>query len=144
MKKRILAMITMIAVIATAMSICISALSVSGASNVYTRDFSQGTWFNYGDVIETDNYDAFDISGIAAGEQSKLMARASRYAGISEIKNEFFDLLDMAADASAEFDLENNTRDYLLKSFSINEGKNALEKAEINMKIYDKLESYGG
>lgn len=83
------------------------------------------------------------VSTGASGEQSKLVARATRYAGMSEIKNEFFDLLDMAADASAEFDLNNNTRDYLLKAFSINEGKNALEKAEINMKIYDKLESYG-
>ena len=83
------------------------------------------------------------VSTEAAGEQSKLMIRAARYAGISEIKNEFFELLDMAADVSAEFDFENNTRAYLLNAFAINEGKNALEKAEINMKIYDKLESYG-
>lgn len=64
-------------------------------------------------------------------------------ASMSEIKNEFFDLLDMAEDTSKEFDLENNTREYLLKELAIDEGKSALAKAEINIKIYDKLESYG-
>lgn len=83
------------------------------------------------------------VSTEASGEQAKLMSRAARYAGMSEIKNEFFDLLDMAEDTSKEFDLENNTREYLLKELAIDEGESALAKAEINIKIYDKLESYG-
>ena len=83
------------------------------------------------------------VSTEASGEQAKLISRAARYAGMSEIKNEFFDLLDMAEDTSKEFDLENNTREYLLKELAIDEGESALAKAEINIKIYDKLESYG-
>ena len=63
---------------------------------------------------------------------------------MKEIKNEFFDLLDMAADISEEFDLANNTREYLLDHFSIKEGKTALEKAMINKQLYDALRSEGG
>ena len=43
-----------------------------------------------------------------------------------------------------EFDLANNTREYLLDHFSIEEGKTALEKARINKRVYDELVSYGG
>lgn len=83
------------------------------------------------------------VSTGALGQQAKLMSRAARYSGINEIKNEFFDLLDMAADVSKEFDLENNTREKLLQAFSIDEGKNAVEKAEINVKIYEHLKKFG-
>ena len=56
-----------------------------------------------------------------------------------EIPNEFFDLLDYAADISEEFDLANNTREYLLRRFVVSEGKTALEKAFANQCIYDAL-----
>ena len=62
---------------------------------------------------------------------------------MSAIKNAFYDLLDLAADVSAEFDLVNNTREYLLTHFSITEGNTALEKAQINKQLYDALKKYG-
>ena len=83
------------------------------------------------------------VSTGALGNQAKLMSRATRYAGMKAIKNEFYDLLDLAADTSDEFDLANNTREYLLSHFSISEGKSALEKAQINKQLYDALMSYG-
>ena len=84
------------------------------------------------------------VSTGALGNQAKLISRAARYAGMKEIKNEFYDILDLAADTSAEFDLANNTREYLLNHFSIEEGKTALEKAKINKRLYDELVSCGG
>ena len=84
------------------------------------------------------------VSTGALGNQAKIISRAARYAGMKEIKNEFYDILDLAADVSADFDLENNTREYLLNRFSIEEGQTALEKAKINKKLYDELMSYGG
>ena len=83
------------------------------------------------------------VSTGALGNQVKLISRAARYAGMREIKNEFYDLLDLAADTSTEFDLANNTREYLLAHFSIAEGKSALEKAQINKRLYDALKNYG-
>lgn len=83
------------------------------------------------------------VSTDALGNQAKLMSRAARYAGMKAIKNEFYDLLDLAADTADEFDLVNNTREYLLSHFSISEGKSALEKAQINKQLYDALMSYG-
>ena len=83
------------------------------------------------------------VSTGALGNQAKLISRAARYAGMREIKNEFYDLLDLAADTSSEFDLANNTREYLLTHFSIAEGKSALEKAQINKHLFDALKNYG-
>ena len=83
------------------------------------------------------------LSTAALGKQAKLISRAARHAGMKEIKNAFYDILDLAADTSADFDLANNTREYLLSSFGIEEGKTALEKAKINKILYDKLLSYG-
>ena len=84
------------------------------------------------------------VSTGALGNQAKLISRAARYAGIKEIKNEFYDILDLAADTSADYDLANNTREYLLSHFSIAEGKTALEKAQVSKQLYDALMSYGG
>ena len=84
------------------------------------------------------------VSTGALGNQARLISRAARYAGMKEIKNELFDLLDMAADTSEAFDLANNTREYLLEHFKMEEGQTALGKALINKKIYDALSSYGG
>lgn len=84
------------------------------------------------------------VSTGALGNQAKLLSRATRYAGRSEISNEFFDLLDLAAEISPEFDLDHNTREYLLDYFSIEEGKSALDKARINKNLYDALLRCGG
>lgn len=83
------------------------------------------------------------VSTGALGNQAKLISRAARYAGMARIENEFFDLLDMAADASPGFDMSNNTREFLLSHFSIAEGKTALEKAIANKSLYDALVNYG-
>jgi len=79
------------------------------------------------------------VSTSALGNQAKLISRAARYAGMRKIENEFFDLLDLAADTSSDFDMSNNTREYLLSHFSIAEGKTALEKAKANKALYDAL-----
>ena len=79
------------------------------------------------------------ISTDALGNQFKLLSRAARYAGMSEIKNAICDLLDVAADVSPDLDGVNNTREYLLAHFAIAEGKNALEKAKANRQLYDCL-----
>ena len=84
------------------------------------------------------------VSTGALGNQAKLISRAARYAGMARIGNEFYDLLDMAADASPEFDMSNNTREFLLSHFSIVEGGTALEKAIANKSLYDALTNYGG
>ena len=83
------------------------------------------------------------VSTGALGNQSKLLSRAARYSGTREIKNEFYDILDLAADTSDEFDLANNTREFLLSYFSVTEGITALGKAEVNVELYNKLINYG-
>jgi hypothetical protein len=62
---------------------------------------------------------------------------------MKEIKNDFFDLLDLAADISPDFDFEHNTREYLLTRFEISAGKTALENAQANKQLYDALREYG-
>ncbi len=79
------------------------------------------------------------VSTGALGNQAKLISRAARYTGKNKIENEFFDLLDYAADVSEEFDMQNNTREYLLKRFELDEGKDSLEKAKKNVFILEKL-----
>lgn len=83
------------------------------------------------------------VSTGALGNQAKLISRAARYAGMKKIENEFYDLLDLAADISPDFDMSNNTREFLLDHFSIAEGKTALEKATVNKALYDALANYG-
>lgn len=81
------------------------------------------------------------VSTQALGNQGKLLSRAARYSGMWEIKNKFLDLLDYAADCSAEFDLENNNRAYLLKHFAIEEGHDAGEKARGNVQLFTELKN---
>ena len=83
------------------------------------------------------------VSTGALGNQAKLISRAARYVGMKEIPNEFYDILDLAADTSPDFDLANNTREYLLGAFSIAEGKTAQEKAMVNKQLYEALLNYG-
>lgn len=79
------------------------------------------------------------VSTDALGNQAKLISRAARYSGMKSIPNLFFDLLDYAADISSDFDMQNNNREYLLTHFNISEGKDSLEKAKINIEIYNHL-----
>ena len=83
------------------------------------------------------------VSTGALGNQTKLLVRAARYAGMKAIPNELYDLLDLAADTDAEFDLANNTREYLLQAFGFAEGEDALGKAKNNFTLYNALCNYG-
>lgn len=79
------------------------------------------------------------VSTDALGTQAKIFTRALRYSGKNEIKNGFLDILDYAADIDSKFDLENNNREFLLKYFEIDEGRDSLEKAIKNFEIFEKL-----
>ena len=83
------------------------------------------------------------ISTGALGKQSKLISRAARYTGLNKIENLFFDLLDYAADLSPDYDLQNNTREYLLEHFNLTEGRDSLAKARRNVEIYNYLSKLG-
>ena len=60
-----------------------------------------------------------------------------------EIGNEFYDLLDLAADTDSKFDLENNNRTFLLEAFEIPESRDALGKAKANFALFEALKNYG-
>lgn len=83
------------------------------------------------------------VSTGALGNQANLIRRAARYAGMKEIPNEFFDLLDLAADTSSLFDMANNTRACLLEHFGLPEGEDALAKARVNRQLFEALRNYG-
>lgn len=82
------------------------------------------------------------ISTDALGEQAKLIKRLARYSGMNEIKNEFLDLIDIADDRIHSLRIGCSNRDTLLESFHIKEGRDALEKAKNNIKIYFELDKY--
>ena len=82
--------------------------------------------------------DVLMATGALSG-QAKLLARASRYAGMRSIPNEMFDLLDYAAEVDSKFDGKNNTREFLLSYFGMTEGKSAMEKAMKNIELYEAL-----
>ena len=90
------------------------------------------------DFVENDVL----ISTAALGNQAKLISRAARYAGMKEIKNEFFDLLDFAINTDSNF-TPANTREYLLGHFGIDDGLDSLGKARVNVLLYQKLSEYG-
>lgn len=83
------------------------------------------------------------VSTNALADQAKMITRLARYSNMTKIKNQFFELLDYAADISEKFDLENNSREYLLNHFKLKEGKDSLEKAKKNIDIYNKLKKMG-
>ena len=86
--------------------------------------------------------DAVLVSTEALGNQAKLISRAARYSGMKAIPNEFYDLLDLAADTDRKFDLANNNRAFLLQYFGIAEGADALGKATANIALYEALKKY--
>ena len=77
----------------------------------------------------------------ALGVQVKLLARATRYAGMKQIPNALFDVLDYACEVDPKFDGKNSTREFLLSHFNMADGKSALEKAKQNVKLYTALNS---
>lgn len=83
------------------------------------------------------------ISTDAFGTQAKFISRAARYAGMKRIDNEFLDLLDLAADIDSKFDLQNNSRTYLLQNFEIEEGSDSLGKAKANYLLFNALSCHG-
>ena len=74
-----------------------------------------------------------------SGNAGKASFRAARYAGMREIGNELFDLLDFAADLPEKPNMECGSRAKLLDFFAIPEGKTALEKARNNRLLFDAL-----
>lgn len=82
------------------------------------------------------------VSTDALGTQAKLLCRAARYAGMNQLPCELYDLLDLAAETDSRFDLANNNRAYLLRTFEIEEGKDAVEKAKANVALYEALSNY--
>lgn len=86
--------------------------------------------------------DAVLVSTDALGNQAKLISRAARYSGMKAIPNEFYDLLDLAAETDSKFDLANNNRGFLLQHFGIAEGTDALGKAAANAALYEALKKY--
>lgn len=83
------------------------------------------------------------VSTGALGNQAKLISRAARYSGMKAIPNEFYDLLDLAAETDSKFDLENNNRAFLLRHFGIAEGTDARGKASANIALYEALKKFG-
>lgn len=58
---------------------------------------------------------------------------------MAKIESDFWDLLDYAADCAWELDMENNTREYLLGHFDLEEGQDAVGKAMANVELYAAL-----
>lgn len=79
------------------------------------------------------------ISTDALGNQLKYLTRAYRWARLDHFDNTFLELLDFAADVNEVFDMNNNNRDFLLKTFKLKDEKNALSKAYNNILIFNKL-----
>ena len=58
---------------------------------------------------------------------------------IGIVRKPIGDILDYAASKDSKFDFENNTRDFLLNYFELEDGENSLEKAKVNYKIVECL-----
>ena len=84
------------------------------------------------------------VSTDALSNQAKCIARVARYSGMATIPNQFLDLLDYAADISDDFDMEHNTREYLLGYLGLTQGRDAMENAMHNAAIYERLKELDG
>lgn len=58
---------------------------------------------------------------------------------MAKIESDFWDLLDYATDCARELDMENNTREYLLGHFDLEEGQDAEGKTMANVELYAAL-----
>lgn len=92
-------------------------------------------------ILEFDQFTGNDIliSTGALGNQLNALIRAYRWSGLNKIENEFLELLDYASIVSEEFDMKNNTREYLLNYFKLEDSKDSYSKAYNNIIIFNKL-----
>lgn len=92
-------------------------------------------------ILEFDKFTGNDIliSTGALGNQLNALIRAYRWSGLNKIENEFLELLDYASIVSEEFDMKNNTREYLLNYFKLEDSKDSYSKAYNNIIIFNKL-----
>ena len=92
-------------------------------------------------ILEFDKFTGNDIliSTGALGNQLNALIRAYRWSGLNKIENEFLELLDYASIVSEEFDMKNNTREYLLNYFELEDSKDSYSKAYNNIIIFNKL-----
>lgn len=81
------------------------------------------------------------VSTGALGEQKNLLCRAARYAGMKQLPNELYDLLDFAGETDCKFAVAN--RKELLQAFDITEGTDSLGKAKANIALFEALKKYG-
>ncbi|MBE5757186.1 MAG: hypothetical protein E7342_05220 [Clostridiales bacterium] len=94
MKKRILALVAMVAVLATAMSLCISSLSAQAAVKEYSKNFAAADWFDKyaaaesDHVTSTDDYDAFDLTWVPANDYDNGQTWGPRHYQGLEIRRE--------------------------------------------------------
>lgn len=92
-------------------------------------------------ILEFDKFTGNNIliSTGALGNQLNALIRAYRWSGLNKIENEFLELLDYASIVSEEFDMKNNTREYLLNYFKLEDSKDSYSKAYNNIIIFNKL-----
>ena len=81
------------------------------------------------------------VSTDAMGKQLSLLTRAARYSKYESLPNQVLDILYYAEDYCEKYGSVSLSRQYLISDLHMIEGKNALEKAVINHKIYQKLKS---
>ena len=81
------------------------------------------------------------VSTGALGEQKNLLCRAARYAGMKQLPNELYDLLDLAGETDSKFDFKNRAE--LLEMLGLAEGTDALGKSNTNIVLYNALTNYG-
>ena len=81
------------------------------------------------------------VSTDAMGKQLSLLTRAARYSKYTSIPNKLLDILYYAEDNCDKYRKISLNRQMLLSDLKMVEGKNALEKATINYKLYQKIKN---
>ena len=79
-----------------------------------------------------------DILAIAGfDEQKRYLSRLARYSMLDHIDNEVFDVVEYGEDVADDF--ESYTRSTLLEKYGVNEGTTGMEKAEVTMRLVEKM-----
>ena len=81
------------------------------------------------------------VSTDAMGKQSSLLTRAARYSKYTSLPNKLLDILYYAEDNCEKYGKISLNRQMLVSDFKMIDGKNALEKATINHKLYQKIKN---
>ena len=79
------------------------------------------------------------VSTDAMGKQMSLLTRAARYSKYTRIQNQVLDILYYAEDNCEKYGKISLNRQMLISDFKMVEGRDALEKATINHKMYQKI-----